>query len=126
MFGNLPVSVPKVMDTTPCMPQQDAYETCISDSGLKHLEIIHPNWPSIWPRLLTDGDLSQLGETKNEDLPLGIPFNAGIPRKVKQFLWECEYERFVFKACLRKVISLNRTAKHTSWNTAEVANLQLT
>ena len=49
-----------------------------------------------------------------------------LTKKNKQYLWECEEERFVFKACLRKVIGLKRTSKHTSWDTAEVSNLQLT
>jgi len=49
-----------------------------------------------------------------------------LTKKNKQFLWECEEERFVFKACLRKVIGLKRTEKHTSWDTAEVSNLNLT
>ena len=48
-----------------------------------------------------------------------------LTKKNKQYLYECEEERFVFKSCLRKVISLQRTDKHTSWDTAEVANLQL-
>ena len=50
-----------------------------------------------------------------------------LTKKNKQYLWECEYERFVYKACLRKVISLgDRTDKHTSWDTAPVSNIQLT
>jgi hypothetical protein len=49
-----------------------------------------------------------------------------LTKKNKQFLWECEEERFVFKACLREVIKLHRTERHTSWDTAEVSNLQLT
>ena len=49
-----------------------------------------------------------------------------LTKKNKQFLWECEEERFLFKACLRKLSGLERSKKHTSWNTAEVANLQLT
>lgn len=48
-----------------------------------------------------------------------------LTKKNKQYLWECEEERFTYKACLRKVISLKKTAKHSSWNTAEVANLNL-
>ena len=127
MFGNLPISVPKVFDTTPCMEQQDVYESCVSESGMKHLEIIHPNWPVVWPRLLTDGSAYPLNE-KEQQLAevIGQRFEAPVPKKVKQLLWECEYERFVFKACLRKVIELERTSKHASWNTAEVANLQFT
>ena len=127
MFGNLPASVPKVFDTTPCMAQQDAYEACISESGMKHMEIVHPNWPTMWPRLLTDGVLYDWDpESAPEGLTVAKPFFAPITKKTKQFLWECEYERFVFKACLRKVIGLKRTARHTSWNTAEVANIQFT
>lgn len=49
-----------------------------------------------------------------------------LTKKNLQYLWECEEERFVYKACLRKVISLKKTDKMTSWNTAEVSNLQLT
>ena len=49
-----------------------------------------------------------------------------LTKKNKQYLWECEEERFVYKACLRKVSSLNRTDKHTSWDVANVANLQFT
>ena len=41
-----------------------------------------------------------------------------LTKKNKQFLWECEQERFVYKACLRKLSSLVRTTKHTSWDTA--------
>ena len=127
MFGNLPISVPKVFDTTPCMEQQDIYEECVSESGTKHLEVIHPNWPVIWPRLLTDGSIYPLNEQEQSQSEIigKIP-EMPISKKVKQLLWECEYERFVFKACLRKVIGLERTEKQTSWNTAEVANLQFT
>ena len=125
-FGNLAASVPRVFDTTPCLTTQDAYENCVAESGIRHMEVIHPNWPSIFPRLLTDGKLTDESINDNHELkPLPEKFHAPIPKKVKQFLWECEYERFVFKACLREVIELKRTPKHTSWNTAEVANIQL-
>lgn len=43
-----------------------------------------------------------------------------------QMLYECEEERHVFKACLRKLISLKKTSKHTSWDTADVSSLYLT
>ena len=52
--------------------------------------------------------------------------NRPLTRKQKQYLWECEPERKVFKSCLRKVSTLERKKEHTSWNTAHVANLQLT
>lgn len=41
-------------------------------------------------------------------------------------LYECEEERHVFKACLREVLSLKRTDKHTSWYTADISALYLT
>lgn len=40
-------------------------------------------------------------------------------------LYECEEERFVFKSCLRDLISLKRSEKHTSWKTADISNLYL-
>jgi hypothetical protein len=93
-------------------------------------EVIHPNWPTMYPRLLTDGKLVEVSEDepslimKNDIYALA--FLRPLTKKNKQYLWECEQERFVYKSCLRKVIGLQRTAKHTSWNTAEISNLQLT
>jgi hypothetical protein len=43
-----------------------------------------------------------------------------------QMLYECEEERMVYKACMRDVLSLKRSKKHTSWNTADVSALYLT
>ena len=90
-------------------------------------EVLHPAWPSMWPRLLTDG---KTVEYNPEDLvyqtPYDYQFLRPLTKKNKQFLWECEEERFVFKACLRKVSTLERSKKHTSWDTAAVSNLQLT
>lgn len=48
-----------------------------------------------------------------------------MTKKNKQYLYECEEERKVYKACLRHVLSLKRSSKHTSWDTAEVSNIQL-
>ena len=58
--------------------------------------------------------------------PYDYQFLRPLTKKNKQFLWECEEERFVFKACLRKVSTLERNVKNTSWDTAPVSNLQLT
>jgi hypothetical protein len=41
-------------------------------------------------------------------------------------LYECEEERFVYKACLRHLIKLKKTDKHTSWDTADISALYLT
>ena len=124
IFGNLPISVPPVKDTTPCLDQMTQYEDCIIDAGYFKPETAHPNWPTMFPRLLTDGKLVEpeyvesYGGKKFE-------FDPQLPltKKDKQYLWECEEERFVYKACLRKLISLKRTPKHTSWHTAQVSNL---
>ena len=83
----------------------------------------------MYPRLLTDGRLVEV-EEKNNLMFLNniysLEFLRPLTKKNRQYLWECEQERFVYKGCLRKLINLKRTAKHTSWETAEVANLQLT
>ncbi len=42
-----------------------------------------------------------------------------------QMLYECEEERMVYKSCLRKLITLKRSIKHTSWDTADVSALYL-
>ena len=127
MFGNLAASVPPMKDTTPCMDPMLNYEDCITEADFNHLEVIHPSWPTMFPRLLTDGRLIDFEPEENQKLQDLI--DAGhhpLSKKAKQFLWECEHERFVFKACLRKVLGLQKSRKHTSWNTAEVSNLQLT
>jgi hypothetical protein len=82
----------------------------------------------MWPRLLTDGKIKPdliVIDPDTED-EINVTENFPLSKKSKQYLWECEVERFTFKSCLRKMIGMERTAKHTSWNTAEVANLQFT
>ena len=90
-------------------------------------EVFHPSWPSMWPRLLTDGKTI---DVKPEHIfylnPNEYMHLRPLTKKNKNFLWECEEERFVFKACLRKLSTLERSSKHTSWDTAPIANLQLT
>ena len=56
LFGNLPVSVPPVLDTTPCMESMLDYEDCISDTDDFNKYTIHPSFPSIFPTLFTTGD----------------------------------------------------------------------
>lgn len=109
----MPVSVPPVHDTTPCMDYMLAYEECIVDAAPRHAEVFHPNWPTLWPRLLTDGrlrpDLIDDPEAhKGPRLSKSYRWNTPIEEGVKEKLWECEEERFLYKACLRKVIRLNQ------------------
>ncbi len=128
VYTNVPISVPKVMDTTPCLDSMLNYEDCIYDAQPSKLEVVHPNWPTMWPRLLTDGKIAKDEiyidpETEEE---VNVTENFPLSKKEKQYLWECEVERFTFKSCLRDVIGMERNNKHTSWYTAEVANLQFT
>ena len=55
IFGNLPISVPPVLDTTPCMTSMLDYESCISDMDDFNLYTLHPSYPSVFPELFTDG-----------------------------------------------------------------------
>lgn len=48
-----------------------------------------------------------------------------ISPKQFQMLYECEEERMVYKACLRQVIKLKKSDRHTSWDTADVSALYL-
>ena len=51
--------------------------------------------------------------------------NDSLTSRQKQLLYECEEERMVIKACLRELITKKRQIKHTSWDTAEAANMCL-
>lgn len=51
--------------------------------------------------------------------------NFLLTDKNLQMLYECEQERFVYKSCLRDLIKMKRTEKHTSWRTADVSALYL-
>lgn len=111
VYANVPISVPKVMDTTPCLDPMLQYEDCIYDAQPKHIEVVHPNWPTMWPRLLTDGKISPDEyvvdpETEEE---IDITENFPLSKRDKQYLWECETERFTFKSCLRKMIGMEKT-----------------
>eukprot|EP00360_Condylostoma_magnum_P001900 CAMPEP_0168314238 /NCGR_PEP_ID=MMETSP0210-20121227/6873_1 /TAXON_ID=40633 /ORGANISM="Condylostoma magnum, Strain COL2" /LENGTH=101 /DNA_ID=CAMNT_0008279859 /DNA_START=149 /DNA_END=454 /DNA_ORIENTATION=- len=65
----------------------------------------------MWPKMLSDGRLRP--DLMNDDTVFKGPMNAQaykwdkpIPEGVKEKLWECEEERFIYKACLRKVVGL--------------------
>lgn len=51
--------------------------------------------------------------------------NFNLTEKKLQMLYECEEERHVYKACLRELVSLKKSDKHTSWRTADVSALYL-
>ena len=48
-----------------------------------------------------------------------------LTARQKQLLYECEEERMVVKACMRDLVKLKKSVKHTSWDTAEAANMSL-
>lgn len=55
------------------------------------MEVVHPTWPTLWPRLLTDGKLLEI---QPEDMVYQVPDDythmRPLTKKNKQFLWECE------------------------------------
>lgn len=108
---NVPITVPPVHDTTPCMDYMLAYEECIFDAVPTHVQVYHPNWPTMWPRLLTDGNLRPdvWEDATYIKGPLGpglYQWTKPLPEAVREKLWECEEERYLYKACLRKTLEL--------------------
>ena len=90
-----------------------------------------PAWPTLWPKL-TDGKSAERIDTRPKDMLFIDNFkkdpatdDVALTGRQKQLLYECEEERMVFKACTRELIKLRRTAKMTSWDTAEAANMGL-
>ena len=88
-----------------------------------------PAWPTLWPGM-SDGVQNIGGGFRTTDIivhPKDIPIDMAqhdpLSERQKQLLYECEEERMVVKACFRELIKLKRTEKHTSWDTAEAANL---
>ena len=130
-FLSAPVSIPKVLDTTPCLEHLMEYEDCIIDVQSDKKQLLMPTWPTLYPRLI-EGKTNEMLDTRPKDISfqVGHEHDPATDRKPlterqKQLLYECEEERMVFKACARELIKLRRTAKMTSWDTAEVANMGL-
>lgn len=77
--------------------------------------------------MLTDGkSIDTRGVPVHQESHTQYEYLHPLTKRTKYYLWECEEERFVYKACLRKLLSLKRTDKHTSWDTAVVSNITLT
>ena len=105
------------------------YEDCVIDTGSDKLEFFMPTWPTLWPGL-ADGKTNVRFDTRDTQLTLWeneeIDSNRehfGLSERQKQLLYECEEERMVTKACFRELLKLKRNRKHTSWDTAEAANM---
>ena len=130
-FLSAPVSVPKVLDTTPCLEHLMEYEDCIIDAQSEKKRLLMPTWPTLYPGLL-DGKTNEVIDSRPRDLAFvpGQEHDPATDRKAltmkqKQLVYECEEERLVSKACMRELLGKRRTAKMTSWDTAEVSNLGL-
>lgn len=130
-FLSAPISVPKVLDTSPCLDHLMEYEDCVIDVQSDKKRLLMPSWPTLYPGL-TDGKTNELLDTRSHDMAFknGQEHDLATDRKAltarqKQLLYECEEERLVFKACARDLLKLRRTAKMTSWDTAEAANMGL-
>ena len=130
-FTSSPVSVPPVFDTTPCLEHLMEYEDCVIDVGTDKKQFFMPAWPTLYPALHTGKVNTQL-DTRPRDIVYKEGFEGdrladrdALSTRQKQLLYECEEERMVVKACMRELIRLKRTPKHTSWDTAEAANMSL-
>ena len=130
-FMSAPVSIPPVFDTTPCLEHLMEYEDCVIDVNSDKKQLLMPAWPTMWPRLL-DGKTNERLDTRAKDMIWSdnnqqdvATDSVPLTNRQRQLLYECEEERTVFKACARELIKLKRTAKMTSWDTAEAANMGL-
>ena len=130
-FMSSPVSIPPVFDTTPCLEHLMEYEDCVIDVNSDKKQLLMPTWPTLWPGL-TDGRSNERIDTRPKDMIFvdgqekdPTTDHRALTNRQKQLLYECEEERFVFKACARELLKLRRTAKMTSWDTADIANMSL-
>lgn len=103
-----------------------------------------PAWPTLYPQFLTYKTeipvemssekqyfhtlkLNYMSPKFLKHTPLEVHYHDSfhIPDRKLQMLYECEEERLVYKACLREVLTLKKSEKHTSWKTADVSALYL-
>lgn len=131
LMWNSPVSLPPTLDTTPCMEQLMEYEDCVIDVGSDKKQFFMPAWPTLYPGL-ENGTQNCAIDTRPKDIKFTDEFEKdrltdrnALTTRQKQLLYECEEERMVIKACFRELIKLKRHSKHTSWDTAEAANISL-
>ena len=99
--------------------------------GTNKKQFLMPAWPTLYPGLI-DGKSNERIDTRPKDM---VWIDGGekdvacqdepLSGRQKQLLYECEEERMVIKACLRDLVRLKKSAKHTSWDTAEAANMSL-
>ena len=66
-FLSSPVSIPPVMDTTPCLEHLMEYEDCVIDVGTNKQQFFMPTWPTLYPALHT-GKTNFTMDTRPRDL----------------------------------------------------------
>ena len=130
-FMSSPVSIPPVFDTTPCLEHLMEYEDCAIDVGTPKTQFLMPAWSTLWPRL-HEGKTNMRIDARFKDTLLHPTWERRPQADAEplsdtqmQLLYECEEERMVVKACMRELIKLKRKPNHTSWRTAEAANMCL-
>lgn len=130
-FMSAPVSIPRVFDTTPCLEHLMEYEDCVIDVQSDKKQLLMPAWPTLWPGLL-DGKGKELLKTDNVDMRFSENMekdraadDVPLTPRQRQLLYECEEERMVYKACARKLLTLRRNAKMTTWEHAEISSMGL-
>ena len=107
------------------------YEDCVIDVQSDKKQLLMPAWPTLWPGLL-DGKSNERMSTQNVDIRFHqdqekdrAAESIALTARQRQLLYECEEERMVYKACARKLITLKRNAKMTSWDNAEISSMSL-
>ena len=68
-FMSSPVSIPAVLDTTPCLEHLMEYEDCVIDVNSDKKPLLMPAWPTLWPRLI-DGKSNEYMDTRNVDIKM--------------------------------------------------------
>ena len=61
------VSVPPVLDTTPCLEHLMEYEDCVIDVGTNSNQYFMPAWPTLYPGFV-DGKTNMLYDSRPQEM----------------------------------------------------------
>lgn len=70
-FLSAPVSIPRVLDTTPCLEHLMEYEDCVIDVNSDKKRLLMPSWPTLYPGLI-DGKTNEVMDTRPRDLSFKV------------------------------------------------------
>ena len=70
-FLSAPVSIPKVLDTTPCHEHLMEYEDCSIDVNSDKKQLLMPTWNTLYPGLI-DGKTNEVMDTRVKDLSFKV------------------------------------------------------